>query len=295
MADFLSAIVDMPERVMSSWPRSMQEYASRVQAKQQPQFGLLAGTGYEAYDFTDNQNWSAIVGVNVVYFVLVAISCAYMKNRKEPFDLKPIIRVYNAVCVALAAYVVYGTVMYKMAKPGPFVCNSPDVGTEAGQAYTFVIWVYYAQKYFEMLDTFFFIFRQSWRQLTFLHLYHHSSITFVTAAFCNLDVNGDLYLAALCNSFIHVLMYTHYFLSSFGIKTWYRPFLTQLQLVQFAVCWIQPVLGYFSGAACGYADWLQVMMTIYQTTMMVLFADFYRKSYSAASAKKKAAAAGKKK
>ena len=40
--------------------------------------------------------------------------------------------------------------------------------------------------------------------MSFLHVYHHSSITIITAISAQYDVAGDLYLAALLNSWIHV-------------------------------------------------------------------------------------------
>lgn len=38
---------------------------------------------------------------------------------------------------------------------------------------------YYAQKFLEYGDTIFFLLRKSFRQVTFLHIYHHVSITLV--------------------------------------------------------------------------------------------------------------------
>lgn len=174
----------------------------------------------------------------------------------------PPAQVYNAACVLLAGYVVVGIVRYKLAKPGTFACNGPDFSA-AGRALSHASWVYYAQKFFEYGDTLFFVLRKSFRQLTFLHVYHHVSITLVTAAFLRYDVNGDNYLAALCNSIIHVrcagragdaqssppslplalsprpafdpgpaaqvLMYGHYLCAAFGVDTWWKKQLTSLQ------------------------------------------------------------------
>ena len=70
----------------------------------------------------------------------------------------------------------------------------------------------------EFMDTFIFVLRKSSRQVTFLHVYHHSSITFVTMLAAQFDTSGDTYLPALLNSWIHVLMYGHYFLTSIGVK-----------------------------------------------------------------------------
>lgn len=132
---------------------------------------------------------------------------------------------------------------YKLSGSFGFVCNKPDT-SPAGVEFSVVIWcastccsdlpsrrpdtpltriplssrAYYAQKFLEYGDTLFFVLRKSFRQLTVLHLYHHVSITLVTAMFLRFDVNGDAYLAALVNSFVHVLMYSHYFLASFKAR-----------------------------------------------------------------------------
>ena len=68
------------------------------------------------------------------------------------------------------------------------------------------------------MDTFIFMLRKSDRQVTFLHVYHHSSITLVTMLAAQFDTSGDTFLPALLNSWIHVLMYGHYFLTSIGVK-----------------------------------------------------------------------------
>lgn len=44
--------------------------------------------------------------------------------------------------------------------------------------------------------------RKSYRQVSFLHVYHHSSITVVTMLAAQFDTSGDVYLAALLNSVI---------------------------------------------------------------------------------------------
>ena len=167
--------------------------------------------------------------------------------------------------------------------------------------------VYYAQKFLEFGDTLFFVLRRSFRQLTVLHLYHHVSITLVvsapaspdtrmcghrmpsslplpcptsqTAAFLRYDVNGDTYLPALCNSAVHVLMYSHYLLAAFGVDTFWKVHLTSAQLVQFLVVMTQSVLSLARGPGCGFPDWLKLVMVGYQCTMLALFGLFFVNSY----------------
>lgn len=75
-------------------------------------------------------------------------------------------------------------------------------------------------------------------------------------------------------------MYSHYLLSSLGVRAWWRRYITQLQLVQFVLCFIQPAMSLYYGESCGYSNVLCVLMLLYQASMMVLFLNFYRQSYA---------------
>lgn len=284
-----------------SYTSSFAAAAARAKAGVQPDFsGTLALTRElgAVPDFLNPADIVAIGWANLFYFVgiyfLYSVCAEAQRRGSAPPNLSWVLRVYNATCVFLAAYVVVGVVRFKIeTHGGRFVCN--DLSTESSVAranFHKVMWWYYAQKYWEMLDTIFFILRHSWRQVSFLHIYHHSSITLVTGLFLTLDASGDLYLPALLNSGIHVLMYSHYFLSSFeALKphVWWRPYLTSLQLAQFAVCFAQPLLALYMGPACGFPSWLKVLMLAYQTSMMALFARFARTRYG--KGKKEGAAA----
>jgi hypothetical protein len=65
-------------------------------------------------------------------------------------------------------------------------------------------------------------------QVSFLHVYHHSSITIIVAMYASFDSNGDCFLGVMLNSIVHVLMYSHYFVSAFKIATPWKPFLTSM-------------------------------------------------------------------
>ena len=225
------------------------------------------------------------LAANGVYLIVIFLLVGYVKRNGAFSDgiMKPFMLFYNLACVALAGAVVFGVVRYKLAKLGTvhgrFVCNPPDLGTAEGETVAWFIWLYYAQKYWEYLDTVIFAMRGSFRQLSFLHVYHHVSITLVTSAFLRHDVNGDCYAAALANSLIHVFMYSHYFLSAIGVQTWWRKSLTSMQLVQFLTIFIQAGLMWSYGPDCGYPDWTKALMLGYQLSMLVLFAQFFAASY----------------
>ena len=67
-------------------------------------------------------------------------------------------------------------------------------------------------------------------QVSFLHVYHHMSINAVVGLSLPYAWAGDMYLPIVLNAFVHVLLYTHYFLTGLGIRSWWARHLTNLQV-----------------------------------------------------------------
>merc|ERR550514_432019 len=176
---------------------------------------------------------------------------------------------YGTSCGFLAGYVVYGMIRAKLSNPGRFACNPTD-RTEDGEYLAWVFWVFFAQKFWEFLDTFFFILRKSFRQVTFLHIFHHCSINIVVGLILPHDYNGDMFLSIFLNAVVHVLMYSHYLVTALGIKSWWRQYLTSLQLLQFCAISVQSAIAYWTGPACGSPDFAKVLMVGYMGSMLVL-------------------------
>eukprot|EP00656_Telonema_subtile_P006214 TRINITY_DN12850_c0_g1_i3.p1 TRINITY_DN12850_c0_g1~~TRINITY_DN12850_c0_g1_i3.p1 ORF type:complete len:301 (-),score=60.90 TRINITY_DN12850_c0_g1_i3:243-1145(-) len=173
-------------------------------------------------------------------------------------------------------YVVVGIGWYKYNHPGTFMCNPlPEQDSEL----TWLFWVFYAQKYWEFLDTWVFILRCSFRQVSVLHLFHHSSITVVVGTIMMYDYGGDMFLPILLNAIVHTMMYSHYLCTVFKIKTWWNQYLTMLQIIQFLLITSQNLLSYQAGTACGPPDWAKLLMIGYMGSMLVLFGNFFLRKY----------------
>lgn len=48
-------------------------------------------------------------------------------------------------------------------------------------------------KYVDLLDTAFMILRGNWRQVSFLHVYHHSSVIFISWVNASVGYDGEIY------------------------------------------------------------------------------------------------------
>ncbi|MBZ3884508.1 Elongation of very long chain fatty acids protein 5 [Sciurus carolinensis] len=96
------------------------------------------------------------------------------------------------------------------------------------------------------MDTFFFILRKNNHQITVLHVYHHATMFNIWWFVMNWVPCGHSYFSATLNSFIHVLMYSYYGLSSVRSMRpylWWKKYITQGQLVQFVLTIIQTSCG----------------------------------------------------
>lgn len=259
-------------RISQSWTENWDLLDERVATGMQPTITLR----FTSFEF--------LLYANIVYLLVTLSLYQYMKQRKEGLNdklLKRIIFYYNAICVGLAGYVVYAMVNYKVTvDAGSFVCNtSAKPNTPETQYIAFVFWIFYAQKFWEFMDTWFFLLRRSFRQVTFLHIFHHSSITFVVGSILRFDYSGDMFLPIFLNACVHVLMYSHYLVTAMGIKSWWRQYLTTLQLLQFCAISMQSGLAWSRGPSCGSPDWSKVGMMCYMGSMLWLFARFFYHRY----------------
>jgi elongation of very long chain fatty acids protein 4 len=180
--------------------------------------------------------------------------------------------------------VVWGIIAINNTAPYKFVCNPTVIsGGEGDKGHVdfaaHIFWMFYAQKFWEFLDTWFFIARKSFRQVTFLHVFHHCSINIVVGLLLPFDFSGDMYLPILLNAIVHVLMYGHYLVAALGLPTPWKPWLTSIQLTQFITIATQSTLSLSRGDSCGAPYFGKVLMVTYMGSMLILFGNFFYHSY----------------
>jgi fatty acid desaturase (delta-4 desaturase) len=164
-----------------------------------------------------------------------------------------------------------------MARGQPIWGSTIDK-SKAGWDVAFWVWVHYHNKYLEFADTMFMVLRKSTRQISFLHVYHHCLLVwawFLVVRFAN---GGDSYFGACINSAVHVIMYSYYAARLLGIKVPWKAAITQVQMLQFVICAAQSVYVYYLGDEF-YPRNLTLVQLFVMSTMLVLFGNFYMKSY----------------
>jgi len=85
----------------------------------------------------------------------------------------------------------------------------------------------------------------------------------------------------IINSFVHVIMYGYYFLTSFKPELkqsiWWKKHITQIQMIQFAILIIHHLLPLYY--ECAFPKALSAIVAFQNIFMLIMFADFYVKAY----------------
>jgi len=219
------------------------------------------------------------VGAACCYLVAIYAANDFMQAYKFDFDgwkMKQVMRLYNLIQIVLCSYMVW------LFFPEFLGLTSLNAFYGLNNPFTkraeFGLLVHFCSKILDYCDTLFMILRRRDRQVSFLHVYHHATIGLVWGIVINSGYGGSTSSwGAMANSFIHVVMYTHYLVTSFGIRNPFKKYLTMLQLSQFAFCLTHSFLVILKS---NYPSDLATIQTVYQCSMLYLFGKFYIESYS---------------
>lgn len=213
----------------------------------------------------------------------IVICMGAVKNNNKPVTLlvQPSLLVYNVFNIALNAYI--AKELWETSRGYSWICQPVNYGTDENSVrVASALWWYYISKAIEFLDSMFFILRGKLSQLTFLHIYHHSSMFCLWWIGVKYVAGGSAVFGAMINACVHILMYSYYFIAALGpgykrFLGWKR-YLTLLQILQFVAAIVMGVNAIRVG--CDFPLWMQYAMIAYMVTFLLLFRNFYVSAYS---------------
>ncbi|CAH1119094.1 unnamed protein product [Phaedon cochleariae] len=216
-----------------------------------------------------------------MYFVKV-LGPAIMMNRK-PFQLQRTLLVYNFCQVIFSSWIFYGfassgwlTGEYSFRCQPKDTSNSPHSITMARATY----W-YYVSKLTDLLDTVFFVLRKKSKQISLLHILHHGLMPIGCWVVAKYSPSGQVTFVGLLNSFVHIVMYSYYWLSALGPEVrkylWWKKYLTGLQITQFIIIIIHTSQPLFLD--CDFSKIISAWIALETCLFLVLFGNFYRDAY----------------
>lgn len=219
------------------------------------------------------------LALTVLYLLIVRLGPHYMRERR-PYSCRSLLLVYNVCLTLLSLFMFTQLVPAVWHGHYNFFCQNTFSAPEMDNKVMRILWWYYFSKLVEFMDTFFFILRKNNHQITFLHIYHHATMFNIWWFVMNWVPCGHSFFGPMLNSFVHVVMYSYYGLSSIPAMRpylWWKKYLTQLQLIQFflTVCHTTCAVLW----PCGFPVGWTLFQISYMFTLIVLFANFYSQTY----------------
>jgi len=211
----------------------------------------------------------------------------WMESRKA-FDLRQTLVFYNGFQVLFSAWLFYEYGRGGWFHGYSFTCQPVDYSnSEMGIRMTHACWWYYFSKYTEFFDTFFFILRKKNNQVSTLHVIHHGLMPLSVWFGVKLTPGGHSTFFGLLNTLVHVIMYTYYMLAAMGPKwakfLWWKKYLTGMQMVQFILIATHAFQLLFT--SCNYPRAFVWWIGSHGILFLILFSNFYTKSYKTESSK----------
>uniref|UniRef100_A0A336LS88 Elongation of very long chain fatty acids protein n=1 Tax=Culicoides sonorensis TaxID=179676 RepID=A0A336LS88_CULSO len=232
--------------------------------------------------------WSSpipIIGIVIGYLIFVLyIGPKWMKNR-APYNLKHIIIAYNIMQVMHNLYMLWIALTSISLFRVFFSFNCAALTPHEESAWNYDIrhgfWIYTMNKLLDLIDTVFFVLRKKQRHISFLHVYHHSSMPLLAFFFGKYAPGHEPTIVALCNTTIHVMMYSYYLMAAAGPKfrrfLWLKKYITMMQMFQFCLIICYLAMAFFN--SCGFNKVVSGLIIAQAGLNLFLFANFYRRAY----------------
>lgn len=255
-----------------------------LQALAFPAYPLQRQAFYNEYHSYWLSSPATVWTVYSLYGLACAFVALFLKNRRAVSFPRWMIIAHNAIQVLLSGTMVCGLVIcayragYSLSGNMNFDASRAADPSRAvwERGVMFFIRLFTLSKFYDLVDTLIIVLTKKDAQFTFLHCSHHCIVPVAVWYGMGYSPAGDSYMPALFNSFVHLVMYSYYLLSTLRIPCPWKQMLTQLQLVQFA--WL-----FAFGMNClhvGSIAWQTTAVnTIVQVAMLLMFGNFYLSKY----------------
>ncbi|KAJ0180133.1 hypothetical protein K1T71_004724 [Dendrolimus kikuchii] len=214
------------------------------------------------------------LAVLALYLMFVLKWGPKFMHKRKPFNLDNILIAYNTAQVLACLYVFYESINVAWGSSYKWLCEPLDTSySEHALAITRCVYYYYLTKFVDLFDT-----------SSPLYITHNTSVTCLIWGYtmCYYVVGGHGTLIGVINSFVHTVMYTYYLVTVIYPKAkdsiWWKKHITQLQILQFLWCVIHMAAIVFI-PDCAYPRWTSAVFLPQNIFMLVLFIDFYIKTY----------------
>lgn len=242
-----------------------------------------------------SQGWLAVdsptilISCLIIYLFVVFVGRSRLSGfsdksiSHDKMWLRLFVMFHNIFLIILSAYMCFGCSIEAYRNAYSLWGNKYDPSeTKLAR----VIHIFFLSKIYEFVDTFIMLLKGNTKQISFLHVYHHATISFIWWMIVRVAPGGDAYFSAALNSWVHVCMYSYYLLAIIIGKDadrrrkylWWGRYLTQMQMFQFLLNLLQAL---YCSKFSEYPKFLSKILLVYMTTLLALFGQFYHSKHVA--------------
>lgn len=227
-----------------------------------------------------------LIYATLIYLYLIKVLLPKLMARTGAFELTWCIRSYNLLMVLSNMYAFYQGARILAFGSRCFGCeviNHKDYSASSIELLHYG-WLFLVSRLVEWLDTIFFVLRKKHRQVTKLHVFHHSFVPLLCWTYLKFHPGFTVAFFPFVNTFVHTIMYTYYFLATFGPSVqaylWWKKYLTSLQIAQFVLILIQlATIPLSSSEQCQYPKAFLYVAISGAMLFLWLFYTYYRDTY----------------
>ncbi|XP_020808437.1 elongation of very long chain fatty acids protein AAEL008004 [Drosophila serrata] len=223
------------------------------------------------------------IAISLTYAYIVKVLGPKLMENRKPFELRKVLIVYNALQVAFSAWLFYESCLggwlngYNLrCEPVDYSYSPKAIRTAEG------CWWYYFSKFTEFFDTFFFVMRKRYDQVSTLHVIHHGIMPVSVWWGVKFTPGGHSTFFGFLNTFVHIIMYAYYMLAAMGPKVqrylWWKKYLTVLQMIQFVLVMVHSFQLFFKND-CNYPIGFAYFIGAHAVMFYFLFSNFYKRAY----------------
>merc|ERR1712193_304526 len=162
-----------------------------------------------------NSFWPTFFLVVAYLFIVKVWGPRFMQNRPA-YNLTKFLIIYNACQVLLSTYIFVQLLRAGWGGDYSFRCQPVDQSqSPKAQLMLHVCYVYYLSKFTEFIDTFCFVARKKFNQVSLLHVIHHGIMPMSVWPGARFLPGGHSSFFGLLNSFVHIVMYFYYMMAAF--------------------------------------------------------------------------------
>uniref|UniRef100_W8BT37 Elongation of very long chain fatty acids protein n=1 Tax=Ceratitis capitata TaxID=7213 RepID=W8BT37_CERCA len=229
-----------------------------------------------------------IIVLTLIYLAIVLVlGPLFMRNRK-PFNIKNVILAYNFAQIIANCWLCYQFIVIFYANRADvpdFGCLTKFPHSPALQELNiYGLYIFYLLKVIDYVETVFFVLRKSFKQVSFLHIYHHIMMsTFVYYLGSYYGGAGQYASVIALNCAVHGFMYTYYLISALQpnkkMGLWWKKYITRIQLTHFVLVLLHHSYPLIFRPQCGFPKGLLWFAVCQSLIMVALFGNFYRRTY----------------